>query len=365
MPIEQLLEILAGPGRRAVPDAHAHALRDRARDVLRRAGQHEHELVAAVAGDPVVGTDLRAQGVRHAAQHGVAGRVAELVVDALEVVEVDQHAAERLAVARGPGDLLAHPDLHRTVVQQAGQRIRARRGANVVVGLGVVAGDHREVGDRLEHAQVVARDLAAVEEADREGSAQLAVPAHRHAHAGAHAGQDDVGRKRHVLLVRGRDDRLPGREHLAGDPLAGCQPVAEPLVRAVVARRRQPVAVDVDQVDARHRAVDGEAGLARERVEHGLQLERHVERVGGPRQRLVPLGLGDAALLGLEPRQPERSLVGERLGDQDLVRAPDARGPACEHRDVAHVARPRERHEQGAAGLEPRRALGAQIGHRA
>ena len=39
---------------------------------------------------------------------------------------------------------------------------------------------------------------------------------------------------------------------------------------------------------------------------------------------LVALGLGDAALLGLEPRQPERRLVGERLGDQDLVRAPDA-----------------------------------------
>ena len=67
------------------------------------AGQHEHELVAAVAGGLVVRAHLGAQRVRHAAQQRVAGRVAELVVDPLEVVEVDQDAAERPAVARRRG----------------------------------------------------------------------------------------------------------------------------------------------------------------------------------------------------------------------------------------------------------------------
>ena len=52
-----------------------------------------------------------------------------------------------------------------------------------------MAGDDGEVGDRLEHVQVVGGDLALVQEADRERAAQLAAPAHRHADAGAHAGQ--------------------------------------------------------------------------------------------------------------------------------------------------------------------------------
>ena len=117
-------------------------------------------------------------------------------------------------------------------------------------------------------------------------------------------------------------------------------------------------AVVVDEVDAGHRAADGEAGLARERVEHRLQLERDVERVGGARERLVALGLRDAAALGVEPGEPERGLVGERLGEQDLVGAPGA-PRARRGRDVAHVAGPRERDEQAPRRLEPRRRASA------
>ena len=154
-PIEQLP---AGPcGVRGAPAAHAllDALGDGARRLLLGAREHEHELVAAVAGDLVVRAHLGAQRVGDAAQQRVAGGMAELVVDALEVVEVDQDAGERQPVARGAGDLLAHAHLHRAVVEQAGERVGARGGADVVVGLGVVAGDHGEVGDRLEHVQVV------------------------------------------------------------------------------------------------------------------------------------------------------------------------------------------------------------------
>ena len=175
--------------------------------------------------------------------------------------------------------------------------------------------------------------------------------------------QHDVAGERHVVVVGGRHHRPPGREHPAGDALAGRQPVAEPLVGAVVAGGRERGAVRVEQVDAGHLPADGEVGLARQRVEHGLQLERHVQRVGGARERLVALGLREAALLGLQPREAERRLVGERLGDQDLVGRPDVRAAAREDGDVAHVARPRDRDEQRVAGLQPRRRLDAQLGH--
>ena len=102
-------------------------------------------------------------------------------------------------------------------------------------------------------------------------------------------------RERHVVVVGGRRHRPPGRQHLAGDALAGREPVAEPLVGAVVPGGRERAAVDVEQVDAGHRAADGEVGLARERVEHGLELERDVERVRRAGQRVVALGLRDAA----------------------------------------------------------------------
>jgi hypothetical protein len=121
-------------------------------------------------------------------------------------------------------------------------------------------------------------------------------------------------------------------------------------------------AVVLEQVDARHLAADGEIGLARQRVEHGLQLERDVERVGGARERAVALGLGDAAALRLLAGKAERRLVGERLGDQDLVGRPDVGGAPGQHRDVADVAAPCDRHEQRAARLQAGRALGAELG---
>ena len=93
-------------------------------------------------------------------------------------------------------------------------------------------------------------------------------------------------------LVGGRQHGPAGREHLAGDALAEREPVAEPLRPGQLwPGGRVAVAVRVEQVDARHVAADGEVGLARERVEHRLQLERHVERVGGAGQRAVALGL--------------------------------------------------------------------------
>ena len=57
------------------------------------------ELVAAEAGDDVAGPQVGAQARRDGSQQGVAGVVAEAVVDQLEVVEVEEEDPDR-----GAGD---------------------------------------------------------------------------------------------------------------------------------------------------------------------------------------------------------------------------------------------------------------------
>ena len=61
---------------------------------------HDRELVAAQAGDHVLGPQARAQARGDRDQQLVAGGVAEAVVDRLEVVEVDeQHGSSPRALA--------------------------------------------------------------------------------------------------------------------------------------------------------------------------------------------------------------------------------------------------------------------------
>ena len=62
-------------------------------------GEDDRELVAADAGHRVVLADAVAEALRHLQQQLVAGRVAEGVVDGLEVIEVDEHHRQRLPAA--------------------------------------------------------------------------------------------------------------------------------------------------------------------------------------------------------------------------------------------------------------------------
>ena len=64
---------------------------------VRDSVEQDGELVAAEPGDRVRRADGVQEALRHLAQDRVAGRVAEAVVDGLEVVEVDEHDADRLA----------------------------------------------------------------------------------------------------------------------------------------------------------------------------------------------------------------------------------------------------------------------------
>ena len=73
----------------------------------RRLRQDDRELVAPDAAADVDGSDLVAHALGDLCQHGVAGEVADRVVDPLEVVEVDDQQREPAAVALGPQRLAA------------------------------------------------------------------------------------------------------------------------------------------------------------------------------------------------------------------------------------------------------------------
>ena len=64
---------------------------------------------------------------------------------------------------------------------------------------------------------------------------------------------------------------------------------------------------------------DGDRGLVRERAEHFLQLQRHVQRAGGAHQRAVLSRAGGAAALGVEAGEAARRRVGEHLRVGDLA----------------------------------------------
>ena len=202
------------------------------RGLLVGGGDDQRELVAAVAGGDVVGADAAAQRGADAAQHLVAGQVAVLLVDLLEVVEVDQHERGRLGGAAG-GALDLAPELlvQRGVVEAAGERVGLRRAGEVGVGAGVAAGDAGQLRERLQHREVLGADAVRALPADAEHAAQLAVPAERHRERRAHAPERRVRRQRGDRLVVVGQHRAAALDDLAGEPGAGLQRPADELGR--------------------------------------------------------------------------------------------------------------------------------------
>src|SRR6202012_3210624 len=86
------------------------------------AGQ-QNEFVAAQPGDRVALADSGCEPARREAKQFVAGVVPEMVVDALEVVEIEIEQREPLAVAIEPTEGLVERMLERCSVGKAGQRV--------------------------------------------------------------------------------------------------------------------------------------------------------------------------------------------------------------------------------------------------
>ena len=108
-----------------------HALRERV-DLLGWLRLHDHQkLLATPAHDHVFVAQGGSQALCHVDQHRVAHAVPVLVVDALEVVDVDQaHRAGELAV----GGELAHHGLEVTPVRQPGERVALALHLQQVIG---------------------------------------------------------------------------------------------------------------------------------------------------------------------------------------------------------------------------------------
>ena len=89
-------------------------------------GQEQRELLAADPRDRVDAAAGRRRDFSEAPQREVAGRVAEAVVQVLEVVEVADEDRERARAAQSALCLDLHQLLEAAPVQEAGERVCAR-----------------------------------------------------------------------------------------------------------------------------------------------------------------------------------------------------------------------------------------------
>ena len=93
--------------------------------VIRDAGQHDGELVAADPADEGMPLELRRKSPRNLAQHLVADVMAERVVDFLEARQVEHQQRDTLARSRS-AEQRAEITRERRAVRQARQRIVRR-----------------------------------------------------------------------------------------------------------------------------------------------------------------------------------------------------------------------------------------------
>jgi hypothetical protein len=147
------------------------------------ARQHEHELLAAEPADGVALADDRPQLGGGGCEHLVALGVAVGVVDALEVVEVDDHDAERAAGDGGGVDLAPQALLGAAVVEQPCEAVGGGLVAQVLALAGGLVGERGHGGEALDEGDLgvgAGDDGADVVEAHvREGAAVAHDPAGR------------------------------------------------------------------------------------------------------------------------------------------------------------------------------------------
>ena len=111
-----------------------------------RPGQEDGELVAAHPGHRVLAADGLDQALADLLDEDVAGGVPVGVVDRLEVVEVDEEHADRLAHPARPDELLLDPVLEQPAVGEAGERVVPRHVGDLLQQLQVLDGGGGLVG---------------------------------------------------------------------------------------------------------------------------------------------------------------------------------------------------------------------------
>jgi hypothetical protein len=119
-----------GAGLDRLPELVGHPRRG----VQLGSGQQHEKLLAAPARDEVALAQAAGQAAPDAPQHPVADGMAEVVVDLLEVIHVDQHHGARLAAALQRDEFELAALVGGQPVRQAGQRVMAGEMAQLLVG---------------------------------------------------------------------------------------------------------------------------------------------------------------------------------------------------------------------------------------
>ena len=237
-------------------DRRAHAAADALDQVGHTLGaglvvDHQHELVAADARDRVVFAHVRFQAAGNFLQHHVAGFVAEVVVDVLEVVEVEKGQRTQHPIFQRMVDRLLQLVLQQGAVGQAGERVVVRQvvqAALVIARFGDVV-DHRH---EMRHLAIDVRHRVDAQVVP-EHFAILACVAQHRAHAFlVHERIVDALVFRHVAAFDAHEARVAAldfRQRVAGNLLEGGVDVFDLVVAAFAAG-------DQDRVHAReHRAL--------------------------------------------------------------------------------------------------------------
>ena len=161
--------------------------------------QDECELVAADAERAIGAAHVGGHRRRRLAQHQVARGVATGVVEALEVVEVEERERHRAAGPGGDGPLPLHLLLERAVIAEAGQRVAQRFGPCPVIGV-------------LEDAPALLETFGRLEDASRQPHGQRAQE-QGHGEEDDRRDEERRARPRGQPVDEGRGDEDGDREH--------------------------------------------------------------------------------------------------------------------------------------------------------
>jgi hypothetical protein len=226
--------------------------------------QQDRELVPAQADDEVALAHRLLQAPGRLAQQLVTGRVAERVVDELEVVEVDEQQADGAAGAPAPGQRGRGPVGELRTVRQAGQRVDPRVLEPLLDEMvGLRAQQHHEHACRRDpagHEHPVLHPRRLVREAE----------------------QDAAVEQRHEAEVRREPRARKEVPRVRGDP------DEEDRVEAAAATAERDDTDDERRPEREQRAEGGERDRRAAREQQPGGDDRDARARGGPADRLAP-----------------------------------------------------------------------------
>ena len=258
-----------------------------------RPNEDRHELVSAVAIQPVAVSRGVCHRFRDADQERVTGGVTARVVEGLEPVEVEHEHREGPAAAP-IRDRLAELALERAVVAQTGQGIEVGADADRAVRLCVLEGDRGLAGEQLGQLELVGAEgcFGIAHPADVQGADGRAVDDERDDdhRLGLERRARDLDRARVEVRLIG-EDGLAVVDHPATDPGAERALVGEDQVGEPVAGddRAADAGGPVDLVDGQRVVWHDRPQRIGDEVEHAGRLERR-------QQTLVDLEQSSLAL---------------------------------------------------------------------